>query len=118
MFLCVSFARSLCCCAVLMSFLVVQSGCSTLLSCDCWYCILYFFFTVPWAGLQYVIVPFSDHTHLLYEHISDFFFYNIVGALVLSCVAILLIGQVFTDPKLLPLAFPYRKISMLINYLF
>ena len=27
--------------------------------------ILWFFLTVPWIGLQYVIVVFPDHTHLL-----------------------------------------------------
>ena len=27
--------------------------------------VLWLFLTVPWAGLQYVIVVFPDHTHLL-----------------------------------------------------
>ena len=26
--------------------------------------VLWLFLTVPWVGLQYVIVVFSDHTHL------------------------------------------------------
>ena len=25
------------------------------------------FLTVPWVGLQYVIVPFPDHTHLRFD---------------------------------------------------
>ena len=29
--------------------------------------ILWFFPTVPWVGLQYVIMVFSDHTHLLFR---------------------------------------------------
>ena len=29
--------------------------------------VLWFFLTVPWVGLQYVIVFFSDHTHLLFQ---------------------------------------------------
>ena len=29
--------------------------------------VLCFFLTVPWVGLQYVIVVFSDHTHLLFQ---------------------------------------------------
>ena len=44
------------------------------------------------------------------------FYYNVVDVLVPSCLAILLIGQVFTDPWLLPLAFPYRNLSMFIHY--
>ena len=28
--------------------------------------ILWLFLTVPWVGLECVIVVFSDHTHLLY----------------------------------------------------
>ena len=29
--------------------------------------VLWFFLTVPWVGLQYVIGVFSDHTHLLFN---------------------------------------------------
>ena len=28
--------------------------------------VLWLFLTVPWVGLQFVIVVFSDHTHLLF----------------------------------------------------
>ena len=28
--------------------------------------VLWLFLTVPWVGLQYVILVFPDHTHLLY----------------------------------------------------
>ena len=28
--------------------------------------VLWLFLTVPWVGLQYVIVIFPDHTHLLF----------------------------------------------------
>ena len=28
--------------------------------------VLWLLFTVPWVGLQYVIVVFPDHTHLLF----------------------------------------------------
>ena len=28
---------------------------------------MWLFLTVPWVGLQYVIVVFPDHTHLLLE---------------------------------------------------
>ena len=40
-----------------------------LLSCRCIVTInvLWLFFTVPWVGLQYVIVLFPDHTHLLFH---------------------------------------------------
>ena len=33
--------------------------------------VLWLFFTVPWVGLQYVIVVFPDHTHLLSDEISE-----------------------------------------------
>ena len=29
--------------------------------------VLWLFLTVPWVGLQYVIVVFPDHTHLLFS---------------------------------------------------
>ena len=29
--------------------------------------VLWFFLTVPWVGLQCVIVVISDHTHLLFD---------------------------------------------------
>ena len=31
-------------------------------------CVLWFFLTVPWVGLQCVIVVFPDHTHLQLSH--------------------------------------------------
>ena len=31
------------------------------------------FLTVPWIGLQYVIVVYPDHTHLFYEHFPSIF---------------------------------------------
>ena len=39
-----------------------------LLSCRCIVTIdvLWFFLTMPWVGLQYLIVVFSDPTHLLF----------------------------------------------------
>ena len=39
-----------------------------LLSCRCIVTIkvLWLFLKVPWVGLQYVIVVFPDHTHLLF----------------------------------------------------
>ena len=38
-----------------------------LLSCICiiTIAVLWLFLTVPWVGLQYVIVVFPDHTHFL-----------------------------------------------------
>ena len=30
--------------------------------------VLWLFLVVPWVGMQYVIVVFPDHTHLLYDH--------------------------------------------------
>ena len=32
--------------------------------------VLWLFLTVPWAGLQCVIVVFPDHTHLLFVHLK------------------------------------------------
>ena len=37
--------------------------------------VLWFFLTVPWVGLQYVITVFPDHTQLL--SMSSLFFQNI-----------------------------------------
>ena len=33
----------------------------------CYYICLWLYLTVPWACLQYVIVVFPDHTHLLFN---------------------------------------------------
>ena len=33
--------------------------------------VLWLFLTVSWVGLQYVIVVFPDHTHLLFGNLSD-----------------------------------------------
>ena len=30
--------------------------------------VLWFFLTVPWVGLQWKVVLFLDHTHLLFKH--------------------------------------------------
>ena len=30
--------------------------------------VLWLFVTLPWVGLQYVIVVFPDHTHLLFDY--------------------------------------------------
>ena len=51
------------------SFLVLRLSESWLL---CFYClvtvnVLWLIFTVPWVGLQCVIVVFRDHSHLLFE---------------------------------------------------
>ena len=48
-------------------------GALLLLSCRCIATInvLWLFLTVLWVGLQYVIVVFPDHTHLLYEIYRD-----------------------------------------------
>ena len=32
--------------------------------------VLWLFLTVPWVGLQYAIVVFPDHTHLLFDTIN------------------------------------------------
>ena len=37
-------------------------------------CVLWLFLTVPWVGLQCVIVVFPDHTHLLVFFFCCFFF--------------------------------------------
>ena len=34
------------------------------------YCLTDVFFTVPWVGLQCVIVVFLDHTHFLFGYLS------------------------------------------------
>ena len=33
--------------------------------------VLWLFLTVPWVGLQYVVVVFPDHTHLLLDTDQD-----------------------------------------------
>ena len=33
--------------------------------------VLWLFLTVPWVGLQYVIVVLPDHTHLLFDILCD-----------------------------------------------
>ena len=45
----------------LVSFLLLSYGCLVTVSALC------LFITVPWVGLQCVIVVFPDHTHLLLE---------------------------------------------------
>ena len=34
--------------------------------------VLWLFITVPWVGLQFAIVVFPDHTHLLFYLVADF----------------------------------------------
>ena len=36
------------------------------LSSSCLVVVVWFFFAVPWVCLQFVIVVFPDHTHLLF----------------------------------------------------
>ena len=45
-----------------------KAGCFALLSYEYLVTVyvLFLFLTVPWSGLQYVIVVFPDHTHLLF----------------------------------------------------
>ena len=38
-----------------------------LVSCDC-YSVAWLYLTVPWVGMQCVIVVFPDRTHLLFQH--------------------------------------------------
>ena len=56
-------------CFVVHYFESGKVGCMLLLSYRCIVTmnVLWFFLTVPWVGLQYVIVVFSDHTHLLFQ---------------------------------------------------
>ena len=42
----------------LVAFLSLSSWCPVI--------VVWLFLTVPWVGLQYVIVVFPDHTHLLF----------------------------------------------------
>ena len=41
--------------------------------------VLWLFLTVPWVGLQCVIVAFPDHTHLHFCVISWFFYNCVLG---------------------------------------
>ena len=58
--LCPSFAIILTMKSELVALLLLSFGC--LLTVN----ILWLFLTVPWVGLQFVIVVFPDHTHLLF----------------------------------------------------
>ena len=46
-----------------------KAGCVAILSHRCIVTlnVLWLFLMVPWVGLQYVIVIFPDHTHLLFS---------------------------------------------------
>ena len=44
----------------LVALLVLSFGCLVTVN------VLWFFLTVPWVGLKFVIVVFPNHTHLLY----------------------------------------------------
>ena len=58
-----------------------------LLSCRCIVTIivLWLFLTVPWVGLQFLIVVFPDHTHLLFEHKIVFIFLSLSLNISLGC---------------------------------
>ena len=49
-----------------------RAGCFAFIvyECSVTVYVLWLFLTVPWVDLQYVIVVFSDHTHLLFNLIS------------------------------------------------
>ena len=45
------------------------------LSSWCLVIVVWLFFALPWVGLQFVIVVFPDHTHLLYySHSTSYLF--------------------------------------------
>ena len=48
--------------------------------------VLRLFLTVPWVGLQYVIVVFSDHTHLLLERRQNTALLSVVFAF--TCISL------------------------------
>ena len=49
--------------------------------------ILWLFLIVPWVGLQYVIVVFPDHTHLLFDwNCSGILFKNNLDYSILNCI--------------------------------
>ena len=54
------------------------------LSSGCLVIVVWLFLVVPWICLQFVIVIFSDHTHLL--------FFTVLGqaACIISCLGIIL----------------------------
>ena len=65
---------SMLCCTILYvhySFAIILMGkreLVALLGLSCWYrvIVVWLFLAVPWVGLQFVIVVFPDHTHLLF----------------------------------------------------
>ena len=52
-------------CLLLYCFAPIVCGGSVLV--PCFVNVLWLFLTVPWVGLQCVIVEFPDHTHLLFN---------------------------------------------------
>ena len=50
----------------LVSLLVLSYGCLVTVN------VMWLFLTVPWVGLQCVIVVFRDHTHLLFYAMPSF----------------------------------------------
>ena len=59
---------------------VEKAGCLAIivLQMYCYCNVMWLFLTVPWVGLQCVIVVFPDHTHLLFViHIIMKYVYNI-----------------------------------------
>ena len=59
---------------------VEKAGCLAIivLQMYCYCYVMWLFLTVPWVGLQCVIVVFPDHTHLLFViHIIMKYVYNI-----------------------------------------
>ena len=62
---------SMFCCVllyVLFSFAIILMGALLSLSSWCLVIFVWLFLTVPWVCLQFVIVVFPDHTHLLFLH--------------------------------------------------
>ena len=62
---------SMFCCAFFMSILLIgKKELVALLSLPSWcpVMVVWLFLAVPWVCLQFVIVVFPDHTHLLFWH--------------------------------------------------
>ena len=57
------------------------------LSSCCLVIVVWLFLVVPWVCLQFVIMVFTDHTHLLF--LVLFCVRNISGSLLLSCSVLL-----------------------------
>ena len=68
------------------------------LSSWCLVIVVWLFLAVPWVCLQFVIVVFPDHTHLLFYIYCLMYFPWFVGNLCLSwfCYALLCVDSSFT----------------------